>query len=121
MPESRGGGVAPDTAWASDALKNLALGLALDWGPDWLQPIQARLAGLAPELDAQQRDALNALAQRVMRFGRKAMEDAMRLRGGQPAVPDLDALRGRLGPEFGWIDHERLSRLHSQSAYYALR
>lgn len=121
MPERRGVGVVPDTAWAPDALKNLALGLALQWGPDWLQPIQPRLARLAPELDAHQRDALDALAQRAMRFGWKAMANAMRLDGGRPALPDLDAFRSSLGPEFGWIDHERLSRLHSQSAYYALK
>lgn len=121
MPERERASAVPDAPTAADALKNLALELALAWGKGWLQPIQNRLAVAAPELDPAQLDALNALAQRAMRAGWTAMEGLLRIRQGVPVVPDLDDFRVALGPDFSWIDASRLSRLHSQSAYYALR
>lgn len=121
MPEQRDAGDLPDADWASDAQKNVALALAMAWGAAWLQPIQARLARSTPDLDASQRNALNALAQHAMRVGWRVMEQQLRMRDGQPVLPDLDAFRGALGKELGWIDAENLTRLHSQSAYYTLK
>ena len=121
MPEHAGAYPLQDSAWASAELKNLALALVMEWGREWLQPIQPRLAEAAPDLDAHQRDALNALAQQAMHAGWSAMQKALRQNAGQSTLPDADAFRRGLGTALAWIDEERLSRLLSQSAYYALK
>lgn len=120
MPESH-----PQTAncaeVALDFLKNQALSFAMEWGEQWLQPVHVRLRVAMPDLNAEQLDALNELAQHTLRQAWKAME---RLLGSQKAerqTPSEASFREQLGPEFAWIDSANLSRLHSQAMYYALR
>lgn len=104
--------------WADTALRNQALTLAMAWGPEWLQPIQGRLAAAHPRLDASQRDALDALARQTMRAGREALLKLLRDQRGDLALPSIEAFSASLGPSFAWLDATQLSRLYSQSIYY---
>lgn len=104
--------------WADTALRNQALALAMEWGREWLQPIQARLAATHPHLDASQRDALDALARRTMRAGREALLTLLRDPRGDSELPSIEAFRASLDPRFAWLDAAQRSRLYSQSIYY---
>ncbi|MFN7783621.1 MAG: hypothetical protein ACK5PG_12905 [Lysobacterales bacterium] len=106
---------------ALDSIKNQALGFAMEWGEQWLQPIHARLRVAMPDLDADQLDALNELAQRTLRQAWKAMERLLRSQKAERQTPSDASFREQLGPEFAWIDPANLSRLHSQAMYYAPR
>jgi hypothetical protein len=104
--------------WADTALRNQALALAMDWGPEWLQPIQGRLAVACPQLDAGQRDALDALARQTMHAAHEALHALLRDPRGVFEIPSLEAFSASLGPRFAWLDATQRSRLHSQSIYY---
>ena len=90
----------------------------MEWGHEWLQPIQGRLAAAHPQLDASQCDALDALARQTMRAGREALHMLLRDQRGVFEVPSIAAFRASLGTTFAWLDATQLSRLYSQSIYY---
>ena len=49
--------------------RNYGLGLAMDWGDQWLPRIQVRLGQRYPNLDAREFDEINDECQAVMRLG----------------------------------------------------
>ncbi len=118
MPEPTLRSAVGSLDWADPTLRNQALALAMVWGPEWLQPIQGRLAVACPQLDAGQRDALDALARQTMRAGREALLHLLRDQRGDLTLPSIEAFSASLGPSFAWLDATQLSRLYSQSIYY---
>ena len=62
---TRGGQATP----TREALLNDGLELAMDWGENWLAPIQDRLHQRHPQLNPQQLDELNEACQDAMKFG----------------------------------------------------
>ena len=99
-------------------LRNEGLSLAMEWGKDWLMPIQARLAERHPMLSAAALDDLDAICRTAMRFGHQLVADFVSTYG--PNVPRgvfADALRA----QYPWIDDENMARLHSQGVYYAMK
>ncbi|MGE0322007.1 MAG: hypothetical protein AB7K71_04555 [Polyangiaceae bacterium] len=101
-------------------LANLALRLALEWGENWLEPIQERLAQIRPDLTPRELDGCQAHAKRVferaLRVGREALK-----RDGLEGSAAADEARHALLEAFPWLDEANLSRLVSQSLYYALK
>lgn len=118
MPEPPPHSAVDRLDWADTALRNQALALAMAWGPEWLQPIQGRLAAAQLNLDASQRDALDVLARQTIGAGREALLDLLRDQRDDLALPSIEAFSASLGPSFAWLDATQLSRLYSQSIYY---
>lgn len=104
---------APDVA-------NVAVGLCLEFGQHWLEPIQERLAQIRPDLAAEELDACEALAQhvfeRALEVGRQALK-----RHGLAGSVAADEVRETLLAAFPWLDRANLSQLVSQSLYYAFK
>ena len=97
---------------------NEGLALAMAFGPDWLQPIQARLAAQHPHLAAAELDAYDAACRGAMDFGYAQAYDRLAAAGGDdPAArPAFEqAMRAR----HPWVSAGNLSRLFSQGRYYA--
>ncbi len=52
-----------------EQILNVGLDLALEWGMNWLQPIQERLAARFPPLTPAQLDSYDQLCREVMNWG----------------------------------------------------
>lgn len=99
------------------AILDTGLGLAMEWGDQWLMPIQQRLALLHPELGALELELYNEACGSAMRYGHQQIVDCLR------QTRDDDKLfriwSATMMREFPWISAERLNRLYSQGRYYA--
>jgi hypothetical protein len=106
-----GAGRSPGT----EELLNEGLALAMDWGENWLAPIQERLHRAHPRLEPQALDAANATCQEAMRFGHETAY-AMALEEGQNVRQDV--FTARLLARYPWVSAENAARLFGQSTYY---
>lgn len=97
---------------------NAGLNLAMEWGEQWLQPIQQRLAKRYTGLSVEELDRYNAECQAAMKFGHDLVY-LMAERLG--ADVNMDAWRGQVLERYSWINESNLSRLFSQGMYYAYK
>ena len=98
-----------------DETLNLSLGLAMDWGEDWLTQIQPRLKKRRPQLTAAQRNECNETAQAAMRLGNKSLREFLR----PEFETDFDGWANKLRQTYPWVSNENLSKLFSQAIYYS--
>lgn len=99
-------------------LLNAGLTLAMEFGENWLEPIQSRLAERFPELNARERNECDKVCRAAMRFGHQQVAAALRVdvSGGDAARAVFnDGVLAR----FPWIDDANLGHLWSQGCYYA--
>ena len=100
---------------APDALLNEGLALAMDWGENWLAPIQERLRRAYPSLEPHELDAANATCQAAMRFGHESLH-AMTLEDARNVTQE--AFSALLLAGYPWVSAENAARLFRQSTYY---
>ena len=98
----------------SDTL-NLCLSLAMEWGDDWLKPIQSRLKKFRPDLTPAQRRECNSIAQSAMKTGHELVLEYIK----PDLESDFDGWSTALRNQFPWISEDNLSRCFSQGVYYA--
>jgi hypothetical protein len=98
-----------------EALLNDGLALAMNWGDQWLAPIQERLQAQHPWLAAAELDDLDAACQAAMRLGH---ETAYRLAAENAQQVDPDAFIRSVRARFAWVDDANAERLLRQSVYY---
>lgn len=98
------------------ALLNEGLGLAMDWGENWLAPIQERLLQRHPRLQRSELDELNATCQQAMSFGHHTVHAMVRDQGANVGHDVFAPLLLAMHP---WVSAENSARLFSQSLYYA--
>jgi hypothetical protein len=99
-------------------VRNDGLGLAMDWGDEWLSPIQARLGQRYPALAAPELDQINEECQAAMRLGHETVYAFVR--DGTPA-PSPQSLEPILRAAYPWVDDDNVRRLFTQSLYYATK
>lgn len=102
----------PDSA----ALLNEGLDLSMDWGENWLAPIQSRLHKNWPHLKPAELEELNAACQRAMKFGHDTLYELRTSQGKEVDVEDFTSL---LLAAFPWVNAANATRLFNQSTYYA--
>ena len=100
-----------------ETLLNEALGLAMDWGEDWLAPTQPRMAQRHPRLGAAELDTLNATAQSAMARGHELAYEMV----ATGAAMSTDAFAQRLRESHPWLAGDTAERLFRQSVYYACK
>ena len=98
------------------ALRNEGLGLAMDWGEDWLAPIQQRLRERHPGLSRTELDELDATCRAAMKLGHEMVHAGVRQQGKNLALP---AFAERFVAEVPWASVENVERLFNQGLYYA--
>ena len=99
-----------------DALRNEGLALAMDWGEDWLAPIQPRLRERHPRLTAVELDALDATCRGAMKLGHETVHALVRTHGKSLALP---VFAERFVAEVPWASAANVARLFDQGLYYA--
>jgi hypothetical protein len=99
----------------NEEILNVGLDLALEWGKDWLEPIQQRLAKKYPRLTEEELDGYNAVCRQAMDFSHSSVGDLADTRGlDVPYEEFVKLIRARLP----WISDKNLSRAYSQGMYY---
>ena len=99
-----------------DALRNEGLGLAMDWGEDWLAPIQERLRERHPRLTRAELDELDATCRAAMKLGHETVHALVRAHGKDLALPSFAE---RFAVQVPWASAENVERLFNQGLYYA--
>ena len=99
-------------------LLNEGLALAMDWGQDWLAPIQDRLRRQHPYLLAHELDELNATCQQAMQWGHESAYALVRSRGQDIRPDDFAAA---VLARYPWVNSANVARLFNQSIYYACK
>jgi hypothetical protein len=99
---------------------NVGLDFALEFGPNWLAPIQDRLASQFPSLTPAELDAYERTCREVMNFGHKLVPTvvtSLDISTEQAFARFTELLHQR----YEWISEDHLRRLFSQGCYYALK
>jgi len=107
----------------TDNIYNAGLDFAMEWGENFLQPIQGRLSKKFPELSKEELDECNKICQAVMSAGHnfvyKQLETAYDS-GTKVNQTDLyENMKKDLLAHYKWINEENLNRLFSQGMYYS--
>lgn len=95
---------------------NAGLALAMEWGENWLKPIQARLRLRYPQLTQAELDDFNRLCQEAMKFGHDTVYELAMEAGKTIRVNDFEP---RMHARFPWVDSRNVAHLFSQGMYYA--
>ena len=95
---------------------NDGLHLAMEWGEDWLKPIQERLSKAYPGLLKEQLDEYSAICQAVMKYGHDQTYKLAELKGNKVSAEEFESI---MISRYPWVNSENLSRLFSQGIYYS--
>jgi hypothetical protein len=99
-----------------EALLNDGLELAMDWGENWLAPIQGRLHKIHPRLQISELDEIDAACRQAMNFGHETLYE-LRIRQGKDV--STEEFTASLLAQFPWVSPANAARLFNQSTYYA--
>jgi hypothetical protein len=99
---------------------NIGLGLAMELGEQWLQPIQTRLGAKFPSLSGADLDGYDSVCRQAMRFGHKQVVLTIRRRNHDLRA-HFERFRAVVLVEYPWITKKNLGRLFSQGCYYAMK
>ena len=99
----------------SDVL-NAGLHLAMEFGENWMKPIQSRLHERYPALSEAELNELNQICQDAMRFGHARVYDLAAKSGDKTKFA---AFKPLMMAKYAWVNGHNLSRLFSQGMYYA--
>jgi hypothetical protein len=97
-------------------LLNVGLSFALEFGENWLEPIQARMSAKFPMLAVEELDALNTNCQAAMNFGHDLLYSMAESEGS-----DLNQAKWQstVSTNYPWINTSNMNHLFSQGMYYA--
>ena len=106
-----------------EKILNRGLEFALEFGPNWLQPIQSRLLEKFPELQLEELNRYDSICRTAMKVGQefiyKALETAAQEKRKIGEKDVADELKSFLHNKYPWIDSGNLKRILSQGFYYA--
>jgi hypothetical protein len=101
-----------------EAVLNDGLRLAMEFGQDWLKPIQLRLSQLHPELTPAELDRLNETCRSAMSYGHKVTYEQSVSLGAAVSVKTVAPV---VHEKFAWVNEENMAHLFSQGMYYAYK
>lgn len=106
-----------------DDIPNVGMKLAMEFGKNWLEPIQNRLAKKFPSLTESELDNYNKICQEAMHFGDSLLYDRLVQLEKDGEKITLSKLseefeKCMLG-KYPWINKSSLTQLFQQALYYA--
>jgi hypothetical protein len=92
----------------------------MEWGKDWLEPIQARLARSHPSLSRAELDDYDSACREAMKFGHAEVARIWTEVGNaeNEAFVRFEAV---IRERYPWISDNNVGRLFSQGTYYFMR
>ncbi len=101
---------------------NRGLAFALEFGENWLEPIQTKLAEVYPHLTAEELDHYNQLCKEVASDGNALIFKVVHEDGEDfYSEKNRQLWQKTMLQKYPWINEKNLSHSYSQSCYYALK
>jgi hypothetical protein len=97
---------------------NAGLDLAMEWGADFMQPINPRLTRRFPRLPVHELNAYDAACRAAMGWGHTQVAPHWHAVGGNEREARR-AFERSVRDRYPWISDKNLSRLYAQGRYYA--
>ena len=95
---------------------NDGLEYAMEFGSNWLQPIQSRLVKLYPELSEGELDSFNSKCKTAMTSGHDQVYALAEEFGKEVS---FDVFSANYSKSFPWVNEKNLKYVFSQGMYYA--
>lgn len=92
--------------------------MALEWGEQWLRPINERLAVKHPNLGAEEIEAYNKACREAMFHGFDQVVACLRAADQQESRARA-AFGSAMRARYPWMSPGNLARVYSQGCYYA--
>lgn len=111
------------TPISKEQILNAGLSMAMEFGSNWLQPINERLRSKFPNLSEQELKEYNTLCQSAMKRGHNYIYDTLNMLaendGTIRSIELQDQFKLSLRSEYDWINDKNITGLYSQGCYYA--
>jgi hypothetical protein len=109
----------------NETVLNEGLALAMEFGENWLQPIQRRLGSKFPELTENELNHFDTICRKAMNEGDKFIYEKLDSLSSDKSTitrKDLYTLfESYMLQLFPWINTPNLTQLFSQGCYYAYK
>jgi hypothetical protein len=110
---------------SEEEILNRGLGFAMEFGKNWLQPINSRLKRVYRKLSDSELEEYNDTCQQVMKWANESiyrkLEDIDRVDKTISEIELEKQFNLELSGVFIWINKTNLKKLFSQTCYYAWR
>ena len=105
----------------SNKILNIGLDFSMEFGENWLKPINKRLQNKFPYLTSDELEECNTICNEVNKTANNFVyENPIK---GKPEIQFVDfaEFENFMKQKFDWISIKNLKRLYSQSCYYAFK
>jgi hypothetical protein len=99
---------------------NVGLDMAMEFGPNWLKPIQERLGKKFPELNPLELDEYDRICREAMNFGHAQVVPCERESKGDRHAA-FERFQTNVLARYAWVSRKNLDHLFSQGWYYAMK
>jgi hypothetical protein len=97
----------------TDEMRNHALRLSLEWGPEMSKPLLPKLRTIYPEIDEETVEQLDKLCREIKSFAWSQYAEAF-----AKSISESQA-GANVAKQYPFISSENRSHLHTQGMYYA--
>lgn len=105
----------------NDEISNVGLQFSMEFGENWLKPINERLFRKYPNLNKNELDKYDKLCEKVNKIGNDFVRKNPEKINGKLEFIDIKRFEIFMLEKYNWISDENLNRLYSQSCYYAMK
>ena len=103
----------------SEEVKNRALSLSMEFGKFWLMDIQERLSKEFPRLSPANLNSLNKTCKGINKLAQDFIRNNPVKKENEINFMPFERFQKYLVKNHPWISHENVTKLYSQSCYYA--
>ena len=100
---------------------NYGLDLSMEFGKNWLKPINQRLHNKFPNLNSYELDDYNRICKEVNEMAHKFIFDNPVKNEKDLNFIDFSTFENFMKQNYSWISKENAKRLYNQSCYYAYK
>lgn len=105
----------------SKEILNVALDMSMEFGENWLKPINERLHKKYPEISFDDLEKINSICKEVNKFANDYVYESGTVINQEISFVDFNIFKDDILLKYNWISENNLSRLYSQSCYYAMK
>ena len=98
---------------------NHGLNLSMEFGENWLKPINDRLSDTYPELSKSELMYCDKLCRKINEYAHDFIGNNPVKNGNEISFMESSKFKNVMKAKYSWIDDINLQRLYSQSCYYA--
>ncbi|RED27087.1 hypothetical protein BD847_1020 [Flavobacterium cutihirudinis] len=103
----------------SHEILNEALSFSMEFGENWLVPINKRLSKIYPGLSNKELDNCDLICKQVNKIANSYVYDNPILTDQKYSFVNFEQFEIFINAQFDWISTKNLTHLYSQSCYYA--